>query len=36
MYASERARYAVCTENGGELAPLEGLFEGGPANSSGE
>ena len=28
MYASERSRYAVCTENGAELAPLEPLLEG--------
>ncbi|MEC7769178.1 MAG: isoaspartyl peptidase/L-asparaginase, partial [Acidobacteriota bacterium] len=27
MYASERSRYAVCTENGGELVPLEPLLE---------
>ena len=26
MYASERGRYAVCTENGAELVPLEGLL----------
>ena len=28
MYATERSRFAVCTENGGELAPLEPLLEG--------
>ncbi|HJO37647.1 MAG: N(4)-(beta-N-acetylglucosaminyl)-L-asparaginase [Vicinamibacterales bacterium] len=26
MYANERSRYAVCTENGAELAPLEPLL----------
>ena len=26
MYASERSRYAVCTENGGELVQLEALL----------
>jgi N4-(beta-N-acetylglucosaminyl)-L-asparaginase len=28
MYATERSRYAVCTENGGELVPLEPLLSG--------
>jgi N4-(beta-N-acetylglucosaminyl)-L-asparaginase len=28
MYASERSRYAVCTENGPELVPLEPLLQG--------
>ena len=28
MYASESSRYAVCTENGAELLPLEPLLEG--------
>ncbi len=28
MYAGENSRYAVCTENGAELAPLEPLLEG--------
>jgi len=28
MYAGERARYAVCTENGAQLVPLEGLLKG--------
>ncbi len=27
MYATERSRFAVCTENGGELVPLEPLLE---------
>ncbi|HJO37646.1 MAG: N(4)-(beta-N-acetylglucosaminyl)-L-asparaginase [Vicinamibacterales bacterium] len=27
MYESERGRYAVCTENGPELAPLDGLLQ---------
>ncbi|MBH16659.1 MAG: glycosylasparaginase [Acidobacteria bacterium] len=27
LYESERSRYAVCTENGAELAPLEGLLQ---------
>ena len=26
MYASERGRFAVCTENGAELVPVEGLL----------
>ena len=28
VYGGERARYAVCTENGAQLAPIEGLLEG--------
>ena len=32
MYASENSRYAVCTENGPELRPLEPLLEGSPRN----
>jgi N4-(beta-N-acetylglucosaminyl)-L-asparaginase len=28
MYATERSKYAVCTEEGGELVPLEPLLEG--------
>ena len=28
MYATERSKYAVCTENGAESLPLEPLFEG--------
>ena len=28
MYASESSRYAVCTENGAELLPLEPLLDG--------
>ncbi len=28
MYASERSKYAVCTENGAESLPLEPLLEG--------
>ena len=30
MYAGETSRYAVCTENGGELLPLEPLLDGSP------
>ena len=30
LYGGERARYAVCTENGAELAPLEALLPGSP------
>ena len=30
MYAGETSRYAVCTENGAELLPLEPLLEGSP------
>ena len=30
MYATERSTYAVCTENGPESLPLEGLLEGTP------
>lgn len=29
MYASERSKYAVCTENGSELVQLEAFLEGG-------
>ena len=28
MYATERSKYAVCTENGAESLPLKPLFEG--------
>ena len=28
MYASERSKYAVCTENGAESLPLQPLFDG--------
>jgi N4-(beta-N-acetylglucosaminyl)-L-asparaginase len=28
LYGGERARYAVCTENGGQLTPIEPLLEG--------
>ena len=28
MYANENSRYAVCTENGGQLLPLEPLLDG--------
>ena len=28
MYATERSKYAVCTENGAESLPLEPLFDG--------
>ena len=28
MYANERSKYAVCTENGGELKSMEPLLEG--------
>ncbi len=28
MYATERSKYAVCTDNGAESLPLEPLFEG--------
>ena len=30
MYAGETSRYAVCTENGAELRPLEPLLDGSP------
>ena len=30
MYASEEGVYAVCTENGAEARPLEGLLDGSP------
>jgi N4-(beta-N-acetylglucosaminyl)-L-asparaginase len=32
IYGSERARYAVCTENGAQLAPIEGLLDGPPTD----
>jgi len=32
MYAGESSRYAVCTENGGELRSLEPLLEGSPGD----
>ena len=32
MYAGEASRYAVCTENGGELRSLEPLLEGSPGD----
>jgi N4-(beta-N-acetylglucosaminyl)-L-asparaginase len=32
MYAAGETNYAVCTENGAELLPLEGLLEGSPSN----
>jgi hypothetical protein len=32
MYASGEAEYAVCTENGAELRPLEPLLQGGPSD----
>jgi N4-(beta-N-acetylglucosaminyl)-L-asparaginase len=32
MYASEEGVYAVCTENGSEALPLEGLLEGSPTD----
>ncbi|HSL23815.1 MAG TPA: N(4)-(beta-N-acetylglucosaminyl)-L-asparaginase [Vicinamibacterales bacterium] len=35
IYGGERARYAVCTENGAQLAPIEGLLEG-PATDEDE
>ena len=28
FYASDRSKYAVCTENGPELLPIEPLFDG--------
>jgi N4-(beta-N-acetylglucosaminyl)-L-asparaginase len=28
FYGGEKARYAVCTEKGGELAPIEALLDG--------
>ena len=30
LYAGDASRYAVCTENGGELRPLEPLLDGSP------
>jgi N4-(beta-N-acetylglucosaminyl)-L-asparaginase len=30
MYASQRSKYAVCTENGAELLPIEPLLNGSP------
>jgi len=32
MYASGEAEYGVCTENGAERRPLEGLLEGSPSD----
>lgn len=32
LYGSERNRYAVCTENGLQLLPIEGLLEGNPTD----
>lgn len=32
LYSGERARYAVCTENGAQLAAIEGLLDGGPTD----
>ncbi|MFQ5791735.1 MAG: isoaspartyl peptidase/L-asparaginase, partial [Acidobacteriota bacterium] len=32
MYATDRSKYAVCTENGAELLPLEPLLEGAPTD----
>ena len=32
MYAGMNSRYAVCTENGAELVPLEPLLEGSPSD----
>jgi N4-(beta-N-acetylglucosaminyl)-L-asparaginase len=32
MYASGEAEYAVCTENGAEIRPLEPLLQGGPSD----
>ncbi len=31
MYGGERAKYAVCTENGAQLLPIEPLLQGTPA-----
>ena len=33
MYANASSRYAVCTENGAELLPLEPLLDGAPRNA---
>jgi N4-(beta-N-acetylglucosaminyl)-L-asparaginase len=30
MYGARESEFAVCTENGAETRPLEGLLEGGP------
>ncbi|MDP6582621.1 MAG: N(4)-(beta-N-acetylglucosaminyl)-L-asparaginase [Vicinamibacterales bacterium] len=32
MYASQNSRYAVCTENGAALVPLEPLLDGSPSD----
>lgn len=32
IYGGERARYAVCTENGADLLPLEALLPGAPSD----
>jgi N4-(beta-N-acetylglucosaminyl)-L-asparaginase len=32
LYGSDRARYAVCTENGAQLAAIEGLLDGTPTD----
>jgi len=32
IYSGERNRYAVCTENGLQLAPIEGLLDGAPTD----
>ncbi len=32
MYGAGELQYAICTENGAELLPLEGLLEGAPAD----
>ena len=32
MYGSRESTYAICTENGAESRPLEGLLEGSPTN----
>jgi hypothetical protein len=32
MYSSQNSRYAVCTENGAALVPLEPLLDGSPGD----
>jgi hypothetical protein len=32
MYGAGELQYAICTENGSELLPLEGLLEGEPTD----
>jgi N4-(beta-N-acetylglucosaminyl)-L-asparaginase len=32
LYGGERARYAVCTENGAQLAPIDALLDGAPTD----